>query len=440
MKRRSFLAAGLGGAVGAPAQATPPSPMKLAGLTASELQERYRKELFDVQLPFWERSGVDHEHGGFMCALDFDGRRVNTNKFHWFQGRGIWVYSFLYNNFGKNPAHLEVARKSKEFLLKYAPQSEGRWAEVLSRQGGVMAPSRGDVYGILFGAEGLQEYARAARDEQARDTAFSLLRQIFRRSQKPDFRMADGEEPGVRPQGLWMVMLRIATQALRRWKDPEIEEIARRSVDAVIHRHFNPDTGLNTELLRFDFSRLPEPARHTVIGHSIETLWMIMDEADRVGDHKLRQTCAERIRRHFEVGWDPVYGGLVEAVNVDAGCYQWPEERPVGTDLVFRSTGEHLYLKTLWSHNEALIAMLKVLEGAPADWALRCFDMSQRLIDEKFSLRKKGLPGYLLFCDRRFSPQPHGSRQDNYHPLRQLMLSILLLDRLGGARATEPRL
>ena len=164
MKRRSFLAAGLGGVVGALAQATPLSPMKLAGLTASELQERYRKELFDVQLPFWERSGVDHEHGGFMCALDFDGRRVNTNKFHWFQGRGIWVYSFLYNSFGKNPAHLEVARKSKEFLLKCAPQSEGRWAEVLSRQGRVIAPSRGDVYAILFGAEGLQEYAWAARD------------------------------------------------------------------------------------------------------------------------------------------------------------------------------------------------------------------------------------------------------------------------------------
>ena len=52
--------------MGAPLPAAPPSPMKLAGLTASELRERYRKELFDVQLPFWERSGVDHEHGGFI--------------------------------------------------------------------------------------------------------------------------------------------------------------------------------------------------------------------------------------------------------------------------------------------------------------------------------------------------------------------------------------
>jgi hypothetical protein len=107
---------------------------------------------------------------------------------------------------------------------------------------------------------------------------------------------------------------------------------------------------------------------------------------------------------------------------------------------VFRSTGEHLYLKTLWSHNEALLAMLKVLEGAPTDWAVRYFDMSQRLIDEKFSLRKQGLPGYLLFCDRRFTPQPHGSRQDNYHPLRQLMLSILLLEPLRKGGAAQPRL
>ncbi len=408
------------------------SSMKLAGLAPSELRERYRKELFERVLPFWDRSGVDHERGGFMHALDFDGRRVNTNKFHWFQGRGIWVYSFLYNHFGNNPAHLEVAREGKEFLLKYAPESESRWAELLSQEGKVLAPSKGDVYGLLFGAEGLQEFAWAAKDEQARETAFNLLKQVFRRSQKPDFRMADGEEPGVRPQGLWMVMLRLATQILRRWKDAEIEEVARRSVDAIMNRHFNPDTGLNTEPLRFDFSRLPALERYTVIGHSIETLWMVMDEADRIGDEKIRQTCAERIRRHFEVGWDAVYGGLIESVNVDAGCYQWPEERPVGTDLVFRSTGEHLYLKPLWAHNEALIAMLMVLQRARPDWALRFFDMSQQIIDEKFSLQKRGLPGYMLFCDRRFTAQAHGSRQDNYHPPRQLMLSVLLLDRLAN--------
>jgi hypothetical protein len=36
----------------------------------------------------------------------------------------------------------------------------------------------------------------------------------------------------------------------------------------------------------------------------------------------------------------------------------------------------------------------------------------------------------MLFADRRMTLEPHVSRQDNYHPLRQLMLNILTLDRM----------
>ena len=36
----------------------------------------------------------------------------------------------------------------------------------------------------------------------------------------------------------------------------------------------------------------------------------------------------------------------------------------------------------------------------------------------------------MLFADRRMTWQPHVFRQDNYHPLRQLMLCLLALDNL----------
>src|SRR5262245_23339270 len=70
-------------------------------------------------------------------------------------------------------------------------------------------------------------------------------------------------------------------------------------------------------------------------------------------------TCAERVRRHIEVGWDRVYGGLIHAINVGQTCYQWPVERPVGTSYAFRFTGEHHYMKTLWSLDEVLVSTLK---------------------------------------------------------------------------------
>ena len=98
-----------------------------------------------------------------MCSLDYDGTPANTEKNFWFQGRAIWVYSFLYNHFGKNPQYLEVARKTKEFVFKYALQKDGWWAEELSREGKVLRPFSGDTEGMYYLAEGLHEYATASR-------------------------------------------------------------------------------------------------------------------------------------------------------------------------------------------------------------------------------------------------------------------------------------
>ena len=439
MDRRTFFLSAAGAAPVAAVGQSPgsernchggPSPLRPAGMTPAELHQRYRRELFDVLLPFWDAHGIDHARGGIFHALDYDGARKGDDKLLWFQGRAIWVYSFLYNYFGKDARHLEIARKTKDFVLRHAPQPDGWWAEVLAPDGSVRRPFRGDVYGMYFVAEGLQEYAWAAGDEEALETALGLMRKLYGYIGRPGFRYVGTGKPGVRPQGLWMVNLRIATQMLRRWEDAAIEEIAARAVEAVIEKHYNPDIGLNNEMLNFDFSRPPEEANKSLLGHSIETLWMVMDEAERRGDERLWKLCAERIRRHLQVGWDYVFGGLAHWVNVDAGAYVWPPERPVGTDLEFRFVGEYHYMKSLWALNEILIATLNVFRRTGAEWAARFFGMAQKVIDEKFSRRRRGLPGYMLFGDRRMTPQPHVARQDNYHPLRQLMLNLLALQEM----------
>lgn len=130
------------------------------------------------------------------------------------------------------------------------------------------------------------------------------------------------------------------------------------------------------------------------------------------------------------MGWDPVFGGLSEHVNVDQGGYVWPVEKPVGTTLEFHFVGEFEYMKTMWAQNEILISTLNVLEQNGAEWAAGYFDRAQHLIDDKFSRKKYGQPGFMLFADRRMHQTPHVARQDNYHPLRQLMLNILTLDRM----------
>ncbi len=441
MKRRTFVGSAGAGLLAACRQKQPAAPgqaksqVRLAGMTPAELQARCHDDLFNVMLPFWDRHGVDHEFGGVMHGLDYDGTLAHSDKLLWFQGRAIWVYSFLYNNFGKDPRHLQIAAKTREFVLRHAPQPDGWWAELLARDGRILRGFQGDLYGMYFVAEGLQEYAWAAGHEESIQMALGLLKKLHRHIENPGIMIPGTPAAGVRPQGLWMVNLNIATQMLRRWKDPEVDALARQAVDAVINRHFNPDIGLNNENLNFDFTRPAGEETKSLLGHSIETLWMVMDEAHRKRDPRLWDLCAERIRRHIEVGWDWVYGGLSQWVNVDHGDYIWPVERPVGTDLEFRFRGEYHYMKTLWSLNEIMVACLKIFERTGAEWAERFFGMAQKVIDGKFSRKRFGQPGYMLFADRRMVQQPHVRRQDNYHPPRQLMLNLLTLEQMNREMA-----
>ncbi|MGE0131770.1 MAG: AGE family epimerase/isomerase [Blastocatellales bacterium] len=401
-----------------------PSQTRLVGLTLAELRRRYHDELFNIVIPFWDKHGIDHELGGFMCVLDHDGTPVNTDKFLWFQGRGIWVYSYLYRHFGKDTRHLEIARKARDFALKHFRQEDGAFAQLVSREGRVLQPPKPDTSGALSIAEGLQAWAAATGDEESRDLALKIIKDLFRQMSRPS---AFGS---ARKQGFWFINLLIATRVLRESHDAEIAEIADAAVDAIVNRHFNPDTGLNNETLNHDFTRPPGEATLTIIGHSIEALWMVMEEALRRKDERLFATCAERVRRHIEVGWDRVYGGLIHAINVDQTCYQWPVERPVGTSYAFRFTGEHHYMKTLWSLDEVLVSTLKTLEHQDAEWAARYFDLAQEFIDSKLSMKKHGHPLHLLFADRQITHQPHISRQDNYHHFRMLMFNMQALDRM----------
>ena len=101
-----------------------PAEMRLAGMSLAELRQRLHDQLFQVLLPFWDQHGIDHEYGGLMCSLDYDGTLLDTGKNLWFLGRAIWVYSFLYNHFGKNPEFLNVAKKTKEFVFQVRPPEQ----------------------------------------------------------------------------------------------------------------------------------------------------------------------------------------------------------------------------------------------------------------------------------------------------------------------------
>lgn len=429
MSRRLFLGAALAGPplhrVGASDRRTRPARSGTSAPAPSieALETRYRRELFDEVMPFWERHGIDRERGGITCALDYDGTPVDTHTFLWFQGRGLWVFSRLSRASGDARRWLEPATRAATFALTKLRQPDGSWAQRVTRDGQVLEPANpADTSGLLYMAEGLQEYAAAAHDREADAIARELVVRAYETGRT--------SSSAQRRQGLWFLTLLVCTQMLTRRQDAALEQIARDAADAIVIRHHNPDTGLNDEIIRADLTRAPDEAGFTVFGHSIEALWMVMDEARRRGDEAVFDLCAARVRHHVDVGWDRVYGGLAHAVRVNRGNHVWPVERPVGTTLEFSGVGEYHYMKTSWALFEVIVAALKVLEHRPAAWAADALMQAQDALDRIFSLRGRGSALYVLFGDRQVRAAAHATRQDNYHHPRALILALGILERL----------
>ena len=404
--------------------ATPKVPPSKADLEA--IRARYRRYLFDDFLPFMDRHVIDREHGGFMCAVGHDGVRVNDRKSVWFEGRGIWVYAYLYTHFGREARYLDVARRSFDLVRRVRPAAGEAWPRELTREGQATGATESAIYGALFVSEGAAALAEATGDRAYRTFAREVLVDAMARYDRADYDPTIGQTylgsearpfPGARVQGVWMVSIRALTPMLASAPepDPALQAIADRCVDAVVHRHFNPAYRLNNELLDHDLSRPQnEYARLVYTGHSIETLWMLLHEAMRRRDRALFDLLADRFRRHVEVAWDDVYGGVWRNL-MDVEANRWTLD------------------KVLWAQEEVLIGSLLVYEQTGAPWAYELFARALAYVEATFPLAAHGSPLWMYAGDRQvaydeFLTRPR--RCEHYHHPRHLMLNLQMLDRL----------
>jgi mannose/cellobiose epimerase-like protein (N-acyl-D-glucosamine 2-epimerase family) len=223
---------------------------------------------------------------------------------------------------------------------------------------------------------------------------------------------------GQRVLGHWMVLIRLVTQMLESRADDELETLAGRCVDAILDSHLNPEYDLLNETLHHDLSRPEGPfSQFVYTGHAIETLWMLLYEAARRKDGALFDRIAALFRRHVEVAWDDVYGGVFR-------CLDHVNDNVWKVD------------KVLWAQEEVLIGSLFIAEHTGAQWAKDMFTRMFTYVQNKYPLKQYGYPLWILGADRKVTFVEEYSRVGNFHHPRHLMLNLLSLDRIierGGS-------
>lgn len=428
--RRSFIRANAIGGLGTtflagcatseiiPSQNTQRSQIKakngieqIGNISLVALRDKYHSELFEHFLPAMDRLIVDHEFGGFMCDIDNkSGKQLSTGKRAWFEGRGIWLYSFLYNHFGKDPKFLEIARKSKDFIVKHKSSDSDFWISSFTREG-IPSSGPGDIFGNLYLAEGFAEYSIASGETEYFNLAKKILLQCVRLYDNKDYEYySEKDIKGPRILNHWMIMLCNATQMLEYKEDVELEQLAERCLDAIMNKHLNPDCVLLDITLSHNMRRLPDSNSKQMIsfGLGVQALWMVLLEAVRKRDVKLFNNARELFKRHVEVARDNVYGG-----------YYWSLDN---VSLFTFKLG-----KTLSLHDEVLIGALLLIEHQADKWAEKCFADTYAYINDKFIK-----PGYVFPVeggDRKVANITNKGMGIYHHP-RQLVLNLLAIERI----------
>lgn len=387
---------------------------RISDLNLKKLRETYREALLDKFIPNMDKYVVDHELGGFMCSVDILTRKlVNTNKRAWFEGRGIWTYSFLYNNIDKNPKYLEIARKSKDFILKLLPSDDSYYISGFTKEGKPLTNIEGDIYGNLFVAEGLAEFAKASNQIKYLDLAKEIILKAVKRYDRPEFTYtykAQNRVEGPRILGHWMILLSLSTQMLRQRPDKEISLLADRCVDAIMNHHLNPEYKLLNEALAHDLGPLSDPVASQFgdIGHGCETLAFVLNYAVLTKDKNLFDRAAKEFKRHVDVAWDDVYGGHFHVLeNVNANIWTLNKVR--------------------WLQEEILIGAMILIEHREDEWALNCYAKTEAFIRQKYVR-----PEYAFIIDSgdRKMEKHSQIRAEHYHFPRQLMIGIMAIDRI----------
>lgn len=387
---------------------------RISDLNLKKLRETYKEALFGKFIPNMDSLVVDHELGGFMCSVDILTRKLlNTNKRAWFEGRGIWTYSFLYNNLEKNPRYLEIARKSKDFILKLLPSDGSFYISGFTKEGKPLADTEGDIYGNLFVAEGLAEYSKASGEKKYLDQAKEIILKAVERYDRPDFSYAykaENRVAGPRILGHWMILLSLTTQILRQGQDPQIQALADRCVDAIMNHHLNPEYRLLNEALAHDLSPLTDPvaSQYGDVGHGCETLAFVLNYAVLIKDAGLFKRAEKEFKRHVDAAWDDVYGGHFHVLeNV--------------------STNTWALNKLRWLQEEILIGAMILIEHTGDQWALNCYAKTEAYIRKNYVR-----PEYAFIIDSgdRKMEKHSQVRAEHYHYPRQLMVGILAIDRI----------
>lgn len=322
--------------------------------------ERYRSELIDNIIPWWQKYSPDRVHGGFYNYLGRDGKVLHTDKNVRQQGRSVLLYAHAYNQLEKRPEWLELALNGIDFIEKYClDERDGRTYYEVTEDG---RPVRKRRYVITehYTIMSYIELYLATGDVQWKNKAEKLYKTVMMYYYNPEL-LPPKFYPARKVKAHNIPMIISCTSILMRKLGGDTSLYDRTIANCfkeVYSTFMNYEKKALLEIVNADGSFLETPEGRTINpGHSIETSWFTLEEAKYQKDTDLMKMGLQALDWALDWGWDKEYGGIIYFRNVDEAQghepdqYEhelklwWPQNEAIyATFLAYSMTGEQKYL------------------------------------------------------------------------------------------------
>jgi N-acylglucosamine 2-epimerase len=413
-------------------------------LERKQLLEFYRTHVTEQLLPFWHRA-VDEVHGGvYTCFNNAGTRLVSTDKYTWSQGRFVWLWAKMADLCRKGlltgdaDTYLQQARKTVRFLSDRAVMDNGHCAYVLTEAGIPKELEPGQGYDASFYADcfvvlGFSQFAKVTGDREVMERALLLLSTIKERLNTGTVRSEPYPIPsGFTPHAVPMIMLNVvqeaanALEAMGNEKHMQLRKESKAYMESIMGRFREED--IIVEMIP-DHESLKDTLLHlhTAPGHTLESMWFVIEEAVKTGRQDLIKPAVRVIKKAYELGWDRQHGGLFRFTHKQGGR---PEGRRCA-DRYERLIEETWDMKIWWPHSEALYtamlayrltgdAELLSLYERTHDYTFRVFPNPDRTVGEWIQIRDR--------TGRAVDKTVALPVKDPFHILRNFLKMIELLD------------
>ena len=333
-----------------------------------DYQRLYQDNLLESVVPFWLTNSPDREFGGYLTCLDRQGNVYDTDKFVWLQGRQVWCFSMLYNQVEKKQAWLDFAVQGADFLKRHGRDANGNWYFSLTRDGQPISQPH-NIFSDCFATMAFGQLHRATGNQAYGDIAVDTFLNILRRQNNPKGQY-NKAYPGTRPLknfALPMILCNLVQEIEHLLQPSLVEETIALGIHAVMEEFYRPDLGLILENITPDgaFSDSFE-GRMINPGHGLESMWFIMDLAQRTNDQALIRQAVDITLSILDYGWDQEHGGIFYFLDVKGNPPQqleWDQ-------------------KLWWVHIETIISLLK---GYMHTGDERCWQWFEKLHDYTWS-------------------------------------------------------